>query len=71
MQKQKKLTGSIIKGGLRRRTAILGNEWVESEENSNDYLHKLEIMMEFQENIHKLGDNNTNFRKELAALTTT
>ena len=67
----KKLTGSVIKGGLRRRTAIIGNEWVESEENSNDYLHKLELMMEFQENIHKLGDNNTNFRKELAALTTT
>ena len=65
----KKLTGSVIKGGLRRRTAIIGNEWVESEENSNDYLHKLEIMMEFQENIHKLGDNNTNFRKELAAIT--
>ena len=65
----KKLTGSVIKGGLRRRTAIIGNEWVESEENSNDYLHKLELMMEFQENIHKLEDNNTSFRKELAAIT--
>jgi hypothetical protein len=52
----KKLTCSIIKGGLRARTAMLGNEWVESEENSNNYLHKLEIM--------------TNFRKELAAITT-
>jgi hypothetical protein len=26
-------------------------------------------MMEFQENIHKLADNNTDFRKELASLT--
>jgi len=66
----KKLTCSIIKGGLRARTAMLGNEWVESEENSNNYMHKLEIMMEFQQNIHKLTDNNTDFRKELAALTT-
>ena len=65
----KKLTVSIIQGGLRARTALLGNEWIESEENSNNYLHKLEIMMEFQENIHKLGDNNTNFKKELAAIT--
>jgi len=65
----KKLTVSIIQGGLRARTALLGNEWVENEENSNNYLHKLEIMMEFQENIHKLGDNNTNFKKELAAIT--
>jgi len=65
----KKLTGSVIKGGLRRRTAILGNDWVESEENSNDYLHKLELMMEFQQNIHKLGDNNTDFKKELSVIT--
>jgi len=65
----KKLTGSLVKGGIRKQTAIIGNEWVESEENSNNYLNKLEIMMEFQENIHKLGDNNTDFRKELAAIT--
>jgi hypothetical protein len=65
----KKLTGSVIKGGIRAKTALLGNEWIQKEENSNNYLNKLEIMMEFQENIHKLGDNNTNFRKELAAIT--
>ena len=65
----KKLTGSLIKGGIRKQTAIIGNEWVESEENSNNYANKLEIMMEFQQNIHKLGDNNTDFRKELVAIT--
>ena len=65
----KKLTDCILKGGIRARSAIIGNEWVENEENSNNYLNKLEIMMEFQENIHKLGDNNINFRKELAAIT--
>jgi len=65
----KKLTGSLVKGGIRKQTALLGNEWVQNEENSNNYLHKLEIMMEFQENIHKLGDNNTDFRKELATIT--
>ena len=65
----KKLTGSLIKGGIRKQTAIIGNEWVESEENSNDYANKLGLMMEFQENIHKLGDNNTDFRKELVAIT--
>jgi len=67
----KKLTGSLVKGGIRKQTAIIGNDWLESEENSNDYLHKLELMMEFQQNIHKLGDNNTDFKKELAAITTT
>ena len=65
----KKLTGSLIKGGLRKQTAIIGNEWVENGENSNNYVDKLEIMMEFQQNIHKIGDNNTDFRKELAAIT--
>jgi len=66
----KKLTDCILKGGIRARSAIIGNEWVQNEENSNNYLDKLEIMMEFQENIHKLGDNNTNFKKELVAITT-
>ena len=65
----KKLTSSLVKGGIRKKTAIIGNDWLESEENSNDYLQKLELMMEFQHNIHKLGDNNTEFRKELAAIT--
>ena len=65
----KKLTGSLVKGGIRKQTAIIGNQWVGNEENTNNYINKLEIMMEFQENIHKLGDNNTDFRKELAAIT--
>jgi hypothetical protein len=54
----KKLTGSLVKGGIRKQTAIIGNDWLESEENNNDYLNKLELMMEFQQNIHKLADNN-------------
>ena len=66
----KKLTSSLVKGGIRKQTAIIGNDWLESQENSNDYLHKLELMMEFQQNIHKIEDNNTDFRKELAAITT-
>ena len=65
----KKLTSSLVKGGIRKQTAIIGNDWLESQENSNDYLHKLELMMEFQQNIHKIGDNNMDFRKELAAIT--
>ena len=65
----KKLTSSLVKGGIRKQTAIIGNDWLESQENSNDYLHKLELMMEFQQNIHKIGDNNMDFRKELALLT--
>jgi glycerophosphoryl diester phosphodiesterase len=65
----KKLTGSLVKGGIRKQTAIIGNDWLESEENSNDYLNKLELMMEFQQNIHKLADNNIDFRKELVLIT--
>jgi hypothetical protein len=65
----KKLTVSLVKGGIRKQTAIIGNKWVVNEETDNNYLNKLEIMMEFQENIHKLGDNNINFRKELASIT--
>jgi hypothetical protein len=65
----KKLTGSLIKGGIRKQTAIIGNKWVVNEDIDNNYLNKLDIMMEFQENIHKLGDNNINFRKELASIT--
>ena len=65
----KKLTVSLVKGGITKQTAIIGNKWIVNEETDNNYLNKLEIMMEFQENIHKLGDNNTNFRKELASIT--
>ena len=65
----KKLTGSLIQGGIRKQTAIIGNKWVVNEDTDNNYINKLEIMMDFQENIHKLGDNNINFRKELASIT--
>jgi len=65
----KKLTDYILKGGIKKRSAIIGNEWVQNETNNKLYLDKLEIMMEFQENIHKLAENNTNFKRELAALT--
>ena len=54
---------------IKKRSAIIGNEWVQNETNNKLYLDKLEIMMEFQENIHKLAENNTNFKRELAALT--
>ena len=65
----KKLTDCIIKGGIRIRSAFIGNEWVQKEDNSDKYVNKLEMMMEFQENISKISDNNNNFKKELASIT--
>ena len=64
----KKLTDCIIKGGIRTRSAFIGNEWVHKEDNSNKYVSKLEMMIEFQENISKISDNNNNFKKELASI---
>ena len=64
----KKLTDCIIKGGIRTRSAVIGNEWVKNEDNIGKYVNKLEMMIEFQENISKISDNNNNFKKELVVL---
>ena len=64
----KKLTRLLIRAGLRKYTAIIGNKWLETRDGGNP-LEKLEIMIEFQQSIHKIGDNNTEFRKELALIT--
>jgi hypothetical protein len=64
----KKLTDYILKGGIRTKSVVIGNEWCKDEDGDID-ITKLEIMLEQQESIMKLSDDNNSFKKELASIT--
>ena len=64
----KKLTDYILKGGIRTQSSVIGNEWCKDDDGDIN-INKLNIMIENQENIMRLSDNNSNFKKELATIT--
>jgi hypothetical protein len=65
----KKLTNYILEGGIRIKSATIGNEWYKDDIGDID-MNKFSIIMEQQENIMKLQDDNNNFKKELVSITT-
>jgi len=64
----KKLTKYILNGGIRTKSANIGNEWCKDDSGDID-INKFSLMMEQQESIMKLSDDNCNFKKELASIT--
>ena len=64
----KKLTNYILEGGIRKKSAFIGNEWCKDDRGKIDK-NRFDIMMEHQQSIMKLTDDNTSFKKELVALT--
>ena len=64
----KKLTDYILNGGIRSRSADIGNEWCKDEDGDIN-MTKFDIMLEQQQSIMKLRDDNTSFKKELASIT--
>jgi Skp family chaperone for outer membrane proteins len=64
----KKLTEYILNGGIRSRSADIGNEWCKDDDGDIN-MTKFDIMLEQQQSIMKLSDDNTSFKKELASIT--
>ena len=64
----KKLTEYILNGGIRSRSADIGNEWCKDDDGDIN-MSKFDIMLEQQQSIMKLRDDNTSFKKELASIT--
>jgi len=65
----KKLTNYILEGGIRTKSAVLGNEWCKDDKGDIN-MGRFNVMIEQQQSIMKLSDDNNNFKKELAAITT-
>ena len=64
----KKLTSYILEGGIRSKSADIGNEWCKDDDGDID-MTRFSIMMEQQESIMKLRDDNNTFKRELASMT--
>jgi exonuclease VII large subunit len=64
----KKLTSYILEGGIRSKSADIGNEWCKDDDGDID-MTRFSIMMEQQESIMKLRDDNNSFKRELASIT--
>jgi len=64
----KKLTSYILEGGIKKKSAVIGNEWCKDNTGGFD-IKKFTILMVPQQSIMNLSQDNNVFKKELAALT--
>ena len=64
----KKLTNYILEGGIRTKSAVLGNVWCKDDKGDIN-LDRFNVMMDQQQSIMKLSDDNNSFKKELVSLT--
>jgi hypothetical protein len=64
----KKLTNYILEGGIRTKSAVLGNDWCKDDKGDIN-VDRFNMMMEQQQSIMKLSDDNNSFKKELVSLT--
>ena len=64
----KKLTNYILEGGLRTKSSNIGNDWCKDDKGDIN-MNRFNIMLEQQQSIMKLSDDNNNFKKELASIT--
>jgi len=65
----KKLTSYILEGGIKKKSATIGNEWCKDDTGEIN-LNRFNIMLEQQKNIVNLSSDNSSFKKELASITT-
>ena len=64
----RKLTNYILEGGIRTKSAVLGNDWCKDDKGDIN-IDRFNVMMEQQQSIMKLSDDNNGFKKELVSLT--
>ena len=65
----KKLTNLLVESGIKTKVCNLANEWW-TDENGKTNVDKFELLLDKTESIRYLEDDNTEFKKELAAMTT-
>ena len=64
----KKLISYIVNGGIKGKSVEIANRWYTDEDGGIDMM-KYGIMNEPQQNILKIEDDNSSFRRELASMT--
>ena len=64
----KKLTNYILEGGIRTKSAVLGNDWCKDDKGDIN-IGRFNVMIEQQQSIMNLSDDNNSFKKELVSLT--
>lgn len=64
----KKLTSYILEGGIKNKSADIGNEWCKDDTGEFD-MKKFTILMVPQQSIMNLSQDNNVLKKELASLT--
>jgi hypothetical protein len=64
----KKLTNLLVESGIKTKAYNLANEWC-VDENGKTNVDKLELILDKTDSISSLQDDNTEFKKELAAMT--
>ena len=65
----KKITAHLIDGGIKQKSIILSSDWY-TKENGEIDMERLNIILKKQESILSINDDNSIFKKELAAITT-
>ena len=64
----KKLTSYILEGGIKKKSAVIGNEWCKDDTGEFD-MKKFTILMVPQQSIMNLSQDNNILKRELASLT--
>ena len=63
----KKLTTLLIEGGIKNKVCNLASEWW-TEKNGETNSNKFEMLIEKADSINSIEEDNTEFKKELAAM---
>lgn len=64
----KKLTNLLVESGIKNKVSNLANDWW-TDENGRTNVDKFELLVDKTESIRCLEEDNTEFKKELAAMT--
>ena len=65
----KKLTNLLVESGIKTKVSDLANKWW-TDENGKTNIDKFELLLDKTESIRYLSEDNTEFKKELASMTT-
>ena len=63
----KKLTNLLIKNGLKKKACVMASEWWSDDKGETD-TDKFEMLIDKAESIRTIEQDNTEFKKELAAM---
>ena len=64
----KKLTNFLITGGIKNKACNMASEWW-TDENGETNTDKFELLIDKAESLRTIGEDNTEFKKELVSMT--